>query len=139
MPLPSTKKKNKVVDKINKEQAWVRTSDTLLKTANGKKTVATYNAKLEELRATLLATKLKSIFADETRLREEISELYGKLTGQEALPTNLQLERIALLQDKVAKAATSLEDIEKTYGPKARETVEKESKIGKGSVSRSTN
>ena len=129
----------RLVDKISKEQEWIKGSDSTLKTAKSKKMMNDYHKRLEDLRATLLGTKQKSIFADEKKLREEISDLYGNLVYQEAQPTNLQLERIAFLQNEVKKAEQSYDTIAAQYAGKARETVTAEAKIGKNVGARSTN
>ena len=50
--------------------------------------------RLEALRAELIPTKQTSIFADETRLREDITEVYVAVCSNEQAPTNLQLERV---------------------------------------------
>lgn len=128
----------RLVDKINKEQAWVKASDSTLKTAKGKKQLQDYNTTIENLRATLLGTKQKSIFADEKKLREEISELYGELAYREAPPSPLQLERITLLQEEVNKAEKSYENILTQQSAKVRETVAAEQKLGIGTAPRSS-
>ena len=45
-----------------------------------------------------------SIFADETRLREDITEVYAAFANTEAAPNNLQLERVKSLRQKVDEA-----------------------------------
>lgn len=62
-----------------------------------------YNDELEKLRAECLSTKQKSIFADEKKLREEITDVYGAVSRQEAAPSNLQIQRTSVLQDEVKK------------------------------------
>jgi hypothetical protein len=56
---------------------------------------------------TLLATKNSSIFADEKRLREEITELYSKICSQESSPGNLQMENLKKLEKELEKAQTA--------------------------------
>jgi cell division protein FtsL len=53
---------------------------------------------------TLLATKNSSIFADEKRLREEITELYSKICSQESSPGNLQIENLSKLEKELEKS-----------------------------------
>ena len=74
------------------------------KDAKTKKMAADYWVKLEQFRGTLLPTKEKSIFADEKRLREEISETYAALCFQEAAPSNLQLQSVTRLLNKLSEA-----------------------------------
>ena len=62
-----------------------------------------YNDELEKLRAECLGTKQKSIFADEKKLREEITGVYAAVSGQEAAPSNLQVQRVTGLQEEVKK------------------------------------
>jgi hypothetical protein len=88
-----------LVEKINSEQKMIKDNTDSVKTNKSKKLLSDYNGKLEALRATLLATKSKSMFADEERLREHISEVYTSLCYQEAKPTNLQIERVTQLKE----------------------------------------
>lgn len=43
-----------------------------------------------------MATKSKSLFADEKRFKEELGELYLSVAGNEQAPGNLQMERLDL-------------------------------------------
>ncbi len=45
-----------------------------------------------------MATKKKSIFADEERIREKVSSLYGNFCGMQAKPNSTQLEAIDVMQ-----------------------------------------
>jgi photosystem II stability/assembly factor-like uncharacterized protein len=128
-----------LVEKINDEQKMIKDSDSSLKTNKSKKLVGEYNTRLESLRATLLATKSKSIFADEEKLREQISELYGTVCYQEARPTNLQVARTSQLQEEVKKAAKNYEEISAKYAAQVKTAIEAEKKIGNSSGSRSSN
>ena len=88
-----------------------------------KKMLKEYNTKLEELRSTLLATKHKSIFADEKKLREYITEVYASVCSQECKPSNLQLGRITVLNDDLKKGEESYEKITSEYQEKAHTTI----------------
>jgi hypothetical protein len=112
-----------VVEKINAEQRMIKNSTVL--DAKGKALLKEYNDKLEALRNTLLASKQTSIFADERKLREQISEVYGSVAGQEARPTNLQVQRVSGLRDEVVKAQMSYTELENQYGAKAKAAMEK--------------
>ncbi len=115
----------KVVDDINGKQKMLKkgidsTNDKKVKTL-----LTEYNDKLENLRGELLGTKQKSIFADEERLRERISEVYLAVTMQEAAPSNLQIQRIGVLQQEVNKAQQLNDILTKTYYAKSQEALDK--------------
>jgi hypothetical protein len=85
-----------LVDTLTKTQAALKTT---LESSSNKKTrqqVQEYSDKAETLRAQLMATKNKSVFADEKRFKEELSELYAAVAGNEQAPSNLQLRRMEL-------------------------------------------
>lgn len=128
-----------LVEKINGEQKTLKDNDAAIKTNKSKKLLGEYNTKLEALRATLLATKSKSMFADEEKLREQISDVYGSLCYQEARPTNLQMERVGQLQEEVKKAEKAYEEIVAKYATQAKAAIEAEKKIGNSTGSRSSN
>jgi hypothetical protein len=101
------------VDTINARQKWIRSID-----GKDKKTIASlksYDADLEGIRASCLATKQKSIFADEERLRERITDVYVAVCSQEAAPSNLQLDRIALLKSELLQLQGKFQAIEDKY------------------------
>jgi thymidylate synthase len=114
------------VDSINTQQKMVRDNISKVKDTTSKKLLQDYSKKLEELRSTLLATKQKSLFADERKLREEISDVYSAVAGQEAAPSNLQLQRVTQLQEKVNKAEDSRVTIVKDFKPKVDVALAKE-------------
>ncbi len=128
-----------VVEQINQKQSWIHEQDSTLKTAKAKKLLKEYDNKLEALRATLLGTKQKSIFADEKKLREEISDMYAEMIYQEAPPTNLQTERIAFLEVEVKKADDAHAAIEAQYAEKAKDAVAADKKIQPNGTSRGAN
>ncbi|MBL7753745.1 MAG: hypothetical protein JNM44_04650 [Chitinophagaceae bacterium] len=70
---------------------------------------------LEKVRAELMATKQKSIFADEEKLRERISELYGTFCGMEAKPNATQLEAIDVLETDYNKQLEALDRVMRKY------------------------
>lgn len=128
-----------LVEKINSEQKMIKDNTDSVKTNKSKKLLSDYNGKLEAFRATLLATKSKSMFADEERLREHISEVYTSLCYQEAKPTNLQIERVTQLKEELQKAQQSYESIVSQYGGKTKDAITAEKKIGQSGTSRSSN
>ena len=115
-----------LVDKISAEQKTLKDNMDSVKRPQTRKLMKEYNEKLEELRSTLLATKHKSIFADEKKLREYITEVYGAICGQESKPTNLQLERITVLNDDLKKGQDNYLKLYADYGEKADKTVKDE-------------
>ena len=127
-----------LVDKINAEQKVIKESMDSIVGAKSKRWLNDYNTKLETLRSTLLATKHKSIFADEKKLREEITELYGAVCNQECRPTNLQTARIASLNDELKKGEEDFEKLYNENGKKAPDVI-KEGKMKQGEHSRGAN
>jgi hypothetical protein len=93
---------------------------------DSKKTLKAYHDSLETFRSTLLATKQKSIFADEEQLRERVSELYSTIVGQEARPSNLQVKRIEVLNKQKDKAVMKREELKKKFDAPVKVIVEKE-------------
>ena len=112
-----------LVDQINTKQKEVKEYLEKVKKASDKKHLKEYNDKLEELRSTLLATKHKSIFADEKKLRENITEVYGSVAGQECKPTNLQTDRISVLNTDLVKGQTTYTKIVAEYGAKSDDII----------------
>jgi hypothetical protein len=86
-----------------------------LKEPANKAFVKEYSVRLDSLRGTLIPTKQVSVFADEKRLREDISDVYQALCTQEAAPSNLQLERIKVLSTDLKKASDKLVSINQLY------------------------
>ncbi|MFI5196022.1 MAG: hypothetical protein ACHQD8_02940 [Chitinophagales bacterium] len=128
-----------LVEKINADQKLVKENMDSVKKPQQKKQLKEYNDKLEELRSTLLATKHKSIFADEKKLREYITEAYGAVCGQECRPTNLQLGRIPVLSDDLARGKQTYEKIDAQYGNKAKEVIREEKSRQKSVGERASN
>jgi photosystem II stability/assembly factor-like uncharacterized protein len=94
-----------IVEGVAAKQQVLKTAMDKLKNAKTKKLAETYWNKLEEFRSTLLATKQTSMFADEKKLREEISEIYLVLIGQEVAISNLQQLNVDNVVTKVTEAA----------------------------------
>ncbi len=117
---------NTQIDSINKIQKLLKDNIDRIENKSGKKLAQAYNDQLEELRSTLLATKQKSIFADEKQLREEVSELYGSIAGNETAPSNLQLERINGLTTEVKTKAEEGKKIMEKYHSNVLKVFEKE-------------
>jgi hypothetical protein len=114
------------VDSITAKEQMLRENVVKVKDSSSKKLLQDYLTKLEDLRSTLLATKQKSIFADEKKLREEITDVYAAVAGQEAPPSNLQLQRVTQLQEKYTKAEDTRMTISKQFNPKVDVALAKE-------------
>ncbi len=127
-----------LVDKINAEQRMIKDNQDSVKRPQTKKLLKDYNVKLEELRNTLLASKHKSIFADEKKLRENITDDYVAICSQECKPTNLQLDIIQILNDDIKKAEQAYDKLYADYGDKTKQTV-KEDKSKKVTEPRNSN
>ena len=85
-----------------------------------------YLTALETLRATLIPTKQTSMFADETRLREDITQVYQAICFNEAGPSNLQLESIKTLSSRVEAAEKKALEINAQYEANVKKAIEKE-------------
>jgi hypothetical protein len=59
---------------------------------------------LDVLRGSLVPSKKTSVFADEERLRERITEVYVAVCNNEQAPTNLQLARVRELRRQLDEA-----------------------------------
>jgi hypothetical protein len=95
-----------------------------------KKDMQTYHDRLESLRAELIPTKQTSMFADEKKLREYITEVYSEVCNNEQAPTNLQLERVAELRRQVDDAAARSQALEKEFGDRIRAGLARQVKKG---------
>jgi photosystem II stability/assembly factor-like uncharacterized protein len=114
------------VDSLAAKQKLLQTNMARTKDSSTKKMLQEYHNKLEELRSTLLATKQKSLFADEKKLREDITEVYAAVVNQEARPSNLQLQRIGTLQQQVGKAEESRKTLIRQYQQRMEAALAKE-------------
>jgi len=120
------KELNGLIEEVNSEQKLLKESGDKIKSEKVKKLLKTYNQSLEEFRSGLLATKQTSIFADEEQLRERLTELYITIAGNEARPSNLQLERLQALQGEFSAAKAKHAAISKQYADKVRQAMAKE-------------
>lgn len=120
------------VDSINAKQKMLRENLTMVKDTVTKNMVQHYLADLEELRSTLLYTKPNKGISTETKLRENITEVYLAITWQEAAPSNLQIQRIAQLQEKVIKAEQDRMSLTKQWDDPVISAMAKEGLPAKG-------
>jgi len=103
----------KLVDSISNRQKWIKSFASADKKT--KALLESYDAELESIRSECLATRQKSIFADEERLRERISDVYIAVCSQEAAPSNLQLERVGVLAKELEQLEQRYLGVEKKY------------------------
>lgn len=88
-------KVNTSIDSINRIQKGLK--EDSLAYSKSKNAQVFYND-LQKVKAELMATKQTSIFADEKKVRERISSLYGDFCYMESKPNTTQLEAIDVLQ-----------------------------------------
>ena len=115
-----------LVDEVSGKQKSLKLLLGKLQNPKTKNTVQQYYDSLETLRGTLMGTKQTSIFADEERLREKISELYTTMCYQEVRPSNLQEERVKGLQIDLKKGQDKNAAITKTFSEKVKSIQEAE-------------
>jgi hypothetical protein len=96
------------VDSIVSRQKTLKEAIAAEPKAKAKKKMQANYDNLEQLRAELVPVKQTTMFADENRLREDISALYRDICFSENAPSNLQLENIRQLRSKVDDAAARL-------------------------------
>jgi photosystem II stability/assembly factor-like uncharacterized protein len=106
-----------LVASINTTQTELKSKMETITNKKAKQSALEYLDKSEELRASLLATKNKSIFADEKRFKEELSELYSAIAGNEQAPSNLQLQRLALFEKQLADYKDGWAKMQGKYQP----------------------
>ncbi len=123
-----------LVDTINDRQKILKDNMDKVSDSSLKRTMRIYLDELEKLRAECLATKQKSVFVDEKRLREEITEIYAGVTGQEAAPSNLQVQRTITLQSEVKKKEETGKQIIKKYDERIKQGLIKEGLIAPQAV-----
>ena len=114
------------IEEVSKKQAQLKKWMATSKNEESKKMMQLYNDSLENYRSTLLATKQKSIFADEEQLRERVTELYTTIATLEEQPSNLQMQRITVLDKQVSTAKQKREELKKQFDPKVDKIVKEE-------------
>lgn len=120
-----------LVDTINARQKLLKDNMNQVSDSSLKRSMKAYYEELEQIRAASLATKQKSIFADEKRLREEITEVYMAVNNQEAAPSNLQVQRTGDLKQKVKAKEQEVNSVLKKYDKTINEGLKKEGLVPK--------
>jgi hypothetical protein len=95
---------SKDVDSINTSLKMLKDAVAKEPNVKKKKKIQEKHDKLDVLKAELVPVKQTSMFADETRLRDEITDVYRAVCSGETVPSNLQLERIQQLKARVDDA-----------------------------------
>ncbi len=108
----------KLVDSVSAKTKLLASKNDKIKNAKTKKLAAEYQNALEELRYTLLASKHKSLFADEKKLREEITAVYANVCSQETKPSNLQKGRVPVLSQQLKEAEAKFGALKSKYDDK---------------------
>ncbi len=114
-----------LVDSINSKQKILKEQLLVVNDNKAKTFLTGYNSQLETLRAELLSTKQTSVFAEEERLREKITNVYAAVCTQEAAPSNSQIANITFLQKEVKSAEQKNKSINEKNALKAKELLEK--------------
>jgi hypothetical protein len=89
-----------VADIMNVQKKWTDSLPKITRTKDKRKIQSSIDS-LEVLRGTLVPTKQTSVFADEERLRERITEVYVAVCNNEQAPNNLQLARVRELRSQL--------------------------------------
>lgn len=108
---------NNDIDTINYYQKKLK-ADTVVFAKN--KTYKQFYDELQKSKAVLMATTKTSIFADEERLREKVSSLYGTFCGMMAKPNSLHLESIEVLMSEFTAEDAKLKATLNKFIPKTK-------------------
>ncbi len=106
---------NTTIDSISFYQKSLK-ADTVL--FNKNKNAKAFYDDLQKTKGQFMATTKASIFADEERLREKVSTLYGTFCGMEAKPNSTQLEAISVLANEYATTESNYKKTVAKHLPK---------------------
>jgi photosystem II stability/assembly factor-like uncharacterized protein len=112
----------KLVDSINATQTLLKKHIDSSSNAKTKKLLQEYWDKLETLRLTLVPPVVKGT-AEIKRLRNDITDVYTAVIGQEARPGNLQLQRTEMLAREIVKAEQQNESLKQQFQKKAMDRI----------------
>lgn len=88
-----------------------------------RKQMTDLNAKADEIRKKIVATKEGGAITGEERLREHMDTLYGAIMSYDGKPSDYQLARIDTLARELGDVEKQFADFEKTDLPKANATL----------------
>jgi hypothetical protein len=115
-----------IVNDIVEKQKRYKSKMDSLKNKKAIQLGKNYLDSLEALRGELIPTRQTSMFADESRLREDITQVYVAICNNEAAPSNLQLSSIKSLQTRVEVVMNKFGHINLQYEEKLKKALEKE-------------
>lgn len=110
-------KLNSAVDTISYYQKKLKADDKAYQ--KDKNYQAFYND-LEKIRAELMATKQTSMFADEEKIREKISGLYGTFCNMQSKPNAMHIEAVDVLASEFAVQEIALKKAMDKHLPKVK-------------------
>jgi hypothetical protein len=113
---------NRSIDTINYYQSLLKSDSAAY--AKRKHAIAFYSD-LEKQKGELMGITKTSIFADEKRLREKVSELYSTFCYMECAPNQTQLDAITDLQNDYTKISADVTNVLNKHLPKNPEIKEK--------------
>lgn len=106
---------NNSIDTINYYQKLLK-SDSVAYTK--RKHAIAFHDDLQKVKGELMGVTKVSIFADEKRVREKVSELYGNFCWMEAAPNKTQLDAIIDLQKEYETQNEALKKVMAKHLPK---------------------
>jgi photosystem II stability/assembly factor-like uncharacterized protein len=106
---------NNAIDSINYYQELLKSDSAAY--SKRKHAIAFYDD-LQKVKGELMGVKKTSIFADEKRVREKVSELYGNFCYTEAAPDKTQLEAIEDLKKEFGVQQDALQKVMVKHLPK---------------------
>ncbi len=129
----------KLVDSVSSVEKMLKENTGKSANQKVKKLLKEYSDKLDDLHSRLLGIKQKSIFADEKKLREDITDVYSAVCNQETRPSNLQIERVQSLQQQLADAQNLNAAINNQYQEKVKAAILKEQLDTKPTLNKKVN
>ena len=103
---------NTLIDSLNEIQNALKKDSV---TFRKNKTSGSYYKELQKIKSKLMATTQTSIFADEERLREKVSKLYGAFCEMESAPNETQLESIRDLSTEFKTTSNDYRRVQEHY------------------------
>jgi photosystem II stability/assembly factor-like uncharacterized protein len=104
---------NSKIEKTSKEIAKILENKSISKKLRDQLT--TYKDSIDAVRAFIIPTKTTSIFADEERLRERVSDVYSSVLSYEGAPNATIFNKIEVLNKEIKTVNSRVEKSNKTY------------------------